>query len=87
MKNSKENIRKSSKIHHDIDVLDGVVGEKTWNHILNIDTVVTDRSNVSTQMFECPHCGGTSTIIKSGKTLCAYCNSEIIHIGGTHAIR
>ena len=42
------------------------------------DDVESEVEFKDSDVFECKHCGGTSTEIRCGKRVCAYCGSEII---------
>lgn len=55
---------------------DYIYGDKTWE-ALGLGEAHLVAPQHEQKLFNCPHCGGNQTERRSGKTVCAYCLTEI----------
>lgn len=55
---------------------DYIYGGKTWESLGLGEARIAVQTH-DKEPFSCPHCGGNQTERRNGKTVCAYCLTEI----------
>jgi hypothetical protein len=56
---------------------DYIYGGKTWEALGLGEAHINIPKHSDSKPFSCPHCGGNQTERRNGKTVCAYCLTEV----------